>query len=282
MEKKVITLGLFVVLGIVVGVGIVKKQIQEPLLKEVLQRQDALIESQQRLEHNMGSGQIAGDLGIVSQVTIRSLESRIAALETQLNGIQKLIDQAKAAQQGPPPEDFSKVYDIPLDHSPVKGNKNAPVTIVEFVDFQCPFCARFHSPLVETLEAYPDKVNYVLKNFPLSFHPEARPAAKAAFAAGVQGKYWEMADRILENGKNLSMQKYKEIAEEIGLDMEQFLEDYEKKDAQWEDYIQKDLALGGQVNVRGTPTFYINGRKTNARDVAGFKKEIDSILNGQQ
>jgi len=152
---------------------------------------------------------------------------------------------------------------------------------VEFVDFQCPFCARFHPPLNEVLKAYPKQVNYVVKNFPLAFHPQARPAAKVAFAAGEQGKYWEMVDALLENGSSLSEAKYNELAESLGLNVKKFMADYKNKDEQWEDYIQKDIALASQVNVRGTPTFYLNGKKTNARDVNGFKREIDQILNSK-
>jgi len=121
----------------------------------------------------------------------------------------------------------------------------------------------------------------MLKNFPLSFHQEAKPAAKAAFAAGEQGKYWEMADAIVENGKSLNAAKYEELAKNLGLNIKKFKADYESKDAQWEDYIQKDMALAVQVNVRGTPTFYINGKKTTARDVSSFKREIDQILNNK-
>ena len=121
-----------------------------------------------------------------------------------------------------------------------------------------------------------------MKNFPLNFHPQARPAAKAAFAALEQGKYYEMADMILENARELNDAKYKEFAEKLGLDVAQFEKDLKEKDAAYEAMIQKDMELGDKVDVRGTPTFYLNNKKTMARSVETFKKEIDEILNNKK
>ncbi|OGX34432.1 MAG: hypothetical protein A3C36_03310 [Omnitrophica WOR_2 bacterium RIFCSPHIGHO2_02_FULL_52_10] len=279
MERRIFTMILVVLVGVLVGVGIVSKQARDPLLRQIVQNQNDIIEWQNEIEDQIVPAQGLGAAGspqIASLIqTQQNLEARIAALETKLNTLQQAGGNA---QQGPPPEDLSKVYDIAAAHSPIKGVKNAPVTIVEFVDFQCPFCARFHPPVSEVLKAYPKDVNLMVKNFPLNFHPEARPAAKAAFAAGEQGKYWEMVDALLLSGRELSEAKYKELAGQLGLDIDRFLKDFKGKDAQWEDYIEKDIALGAQVNVRGTPTFYINGRKTNARDFESLKSEIDAIL----
>jgi len=195
-------------------------------------------------------------------------------------GFQGLQRQAKGSpQQAPPSEDLNKVHSIPVDHSYVRGAKDAPVTIVEFVDFQCPFCSKFHPPVTQAINAYPGKVNYIIKNFPLAFHQQAKSAAKAAMAAGEQGKYYEMADLLLDNSRSLNEDKYKELAGQLGLNVEKFLKDYKEKDSQYEDMIAKDMKLGEQVAVRGTPTFYINGRKTNARDLDSFKAEIDQILS---
>ena len=280
MERKIFTIILVAIVGVLAGVGIVSKQAREPLLRQLVESQKDILEWQNKIEGKIAPAQGSGAAGspqIAALIqTQQSLETRIAALEAKLN---KLQQAGADAQQGPPPEDLSKVYDMPVAHSPVKGDKNAPVTIVEFVDFQCPFCARFHPPVNEALKAYPKNVNLMVKNFPLNFHPEARPAAKAAFAAGEQGKYWEMVDALLENGRELGEAKYKELAGKLGLDVNRFLKDWKEKDAQWEDYIEKDIALGAQVSVRGTPTFFLNGRKTNARDFQSLKSEIDAILN---
>lgn len=210
------------------------------------------------------------------------LEQRIATLESQWKDFQNMVQQAKAVRQGPPQEDFTKVYDIPVGQSYVKGKVDAPVTIVAFVDFQCPFCSRFNSPVVEAINAYSDKVKFMIKNFPLPFHPLAKPAAKAVLAAGEQGKYFEMAHAILKDNSNLSEDRIKQLAQDIGLNVDKFLKDWKDKDAQWEQLIQKDLELVNEINVQGTPTFFINGRKTMARDTAGWKTEIEQILNDKK
>jgi protein-disulfide isomerase len=169
-------------------------------------------------------------------------------------------------------------YNIPQLHSQFKGPKESPITIVGFIDFQCPFSQRFQPAINEILKAYPNDVKFVLKNYPLHFHTQAKVASKAAFAAGEQGKYWEMAELLLKNGANLNEDKFKELAQELGLDVEKFMKDYREKDAIWEELINKDLSLASQVDVYGTPTYYINGRKTIARNFADFKAEIDQIL----
>ena len=290
MGQRVFTLILVVVLGVLVGVGIVSKQTKGSMMKVMLEQQQKMMNVQNRIEQKLAISQTRGfqqapagnNFGLTSQV--QRLEQRIAALENQLKGVQDFLKQAKAAvagqqkRQAPPPEDFTKVYQIPVEHSSVYGNADAPITIVEFLDFQCPFCSRFHTPMMEAVKAYPKKVKYILKNFPLSFHQYAKPAAKAAFAAREQGKYWEMAQALLLNGRELSEEKIQEVAKQLKLDMKKFKKDYRGSDAKWEGFIQKDIQLGTKVGVRGTPTFYINGRKTNARDVATWKAEIEKAL----
>jgi len=272
-------------LAVSLGIGIVSRQAREPILRELLKQQTALLKGQIRIQSELGKKQV-GSVAYSGDVSrIKQLEDRVSLLESQLKGIQNFFKQYQAAaggpQGGPPPEDFDTVHKIDLAHSYIQGNTNAPVTIVEFMDFECPFCSRFHQPLKEVLAAYPNDVRIILKNFPLSFHQNARPAAKAALAAGVQGKYYEMADRLLDNQKSLSDAKYLEIAKEIGLDVEKFSKDLKEKDAQWEDIIQKDMKLGTEVGVRGTPTFYINGKKASGRDFNYYKSEVDKILAGK-
>jgi protein-disulfide isomerase len=149
---------------------------------------------------------------------------------------------------------------------------------VQFTDLQCPFCSRFYPPIKEILKAYPDKVRFMVKNFPLSFHSNARPAAKVALAAAEQGKYIEMVELLLVNGADVSEGKLKEYAEKLNIDLGKLNANLKANDAQYEQQIQDETNLGAQVDVRGTPTFYINGKKTMARDFNGFKSEIDKIL----
>ncbi|HBR14210.1 MAG TPA: hypothetical protein DD723_01515 [Candidatus Omnitrophica bacterium] len=276
MEKKS-AMVLVVVIGVILlGVVIAGKQSQDSLLKEVLKRQAEILKAQARIENQLLVPDSGGLSGILSRQ--QDLERRVAVLENLLRGPQAGGPQ-QAQRQGPPPEDYTKIYDIPVDHSPVRGNPNAPVTIVAFNDYQCPFSARFHPVILDVLKAYPDKVNFIIKNFPLSFHPQAIPGAKAVLAAGGQGKYFEMADALLADNKDLSEERFKKEAEKLGLNVEKFMKDYKDNDARWQDIIQKDLTLGQNVNVQGTPTFYINGHKSSARDLDSWKKEIDNVLN---
>lgn len=282
MGKRIFILVLAVAVGVLLGLNIVSKQARDPLLRELLNRQAAILQTQKNIEKALASKHEAGSPVVDGSQRQKTLEDRIAALESKLESLNKALQQIQRAPAQmppqPPPEDLTTVYNIPIDHTPVMGKKKAPVTIVEFLDFQCPFCARFHDPMMEAVKAYPGKVAYMVKNFPLSFHPQAKPAAKAAFAAGQQGKYEEMVNGLLKNGQNLSEDTFKNVAKEIGLNVDQFLKDYQGRDQEWEKYIEADISLGSKVGVRGTPTFYINGRKTNARDVNGWKGEIDKIL----
>lgn len=210
----------------------------------------------------------------------KKLELRLGELEKEIKGLNasfKKIDKELDNLQGK--EDYSKVYDIDIGDSAILGPKDAPVTIVEFVDFQCPYCARFHPLVLEAQKAYPDKVKAVIKNYPLPFHKEAYPAAKAALAAGEQGKYWEMANAILSDNSNLNDKAYRGLAKKIGLDSAKFQKDIKEKDGLWQGHIQKDIALGNKIEVRGTPTIYINGRKSQSRNMEGFKEEIEAVLN---
>ena len=213
---------------------------------------------------------------------VGKLTVRVDALESQLKAVKQ--DAANRPQpqqpqpQQPPAEDLSKVYDIPVADSYVLGKADARITIVEFADFQCPFCARFHPFINEVYKAFPNDVKIVVKNFPLGFHPNARPAAKAALAAGLQGKYFEMADLLIANGNALSEEKYKEFAGKIGLNVEQFLKDLKDKDADFEKKLEADMNLAGKVDVRGTPTYFLNGKKTNARSTEDWKAEVQALL----
>jgi protein-disulfide isomerase len=270
LNRVLIVVGV-VILGVLIGVGVVIRRGPDPILATILERQNEILAQQKAALTVTEAG---------GSVTLKELNARLAKLEAEVNNL-KSAPQPRPERQGPPPEDLTRVYDIPAAHSAVKGPKEAPVTIVEFVDFECPFCARFHKPVLEALAAYPEKVNYMVKHFPLSFHPNARPAAKAALAAGEQGKFFEMADALLENGRNLRPETYEKLAGDLKLDVARFKADLQKNDARYEDIIDKDLELGAEVDVRGTPTMYLNGRKTAARDLARFRKEIDAVLENK-
>lgn len=211
---------------------------------------------------------------------IATLEARLTSLETDAKPI---LDQVKAQQAAyekqrkEMEEAMKKVHEIPIGNSPVRGTPEAPVTLTVFTDFQCPYCSRFHGITDELLKAYPGKVKFVLKNFPLSFHQEAKPAAKAVLAAKEQGKYWEMVDAILEDNSALNAAKYQELAKKIGLNVDKFNKDLKAKDAEYEKVIADDMALAAKVSVRGTPAFYLNGRMSQP-DLGMLKGLVDEAL----
>ena len=210
---------------------------------------------------------------------LQAIEDKQDNVLRVLKNIQAPRQQAKRPQR--PQEDPNKVYTIDLSGASIKGDSDAKVTIVEFSDVECPFSQRFHPIFMDALAAYPKGVKYVFKSFPLGYHKQAKLATKALLAAKEQNKYWEMLGLLFQNAKSLSEEKYKEFAKQLKLNVELFLKDLKNKDAEFEAIIQKDIELGGSVNVRGTPTFFINGKKTRARTLDAVKKEIDTILNAE-
>jgi protein-disulfide isomerase len=208
---------------------------------------------------------------------LNQIENNQKSILAKLDAIEKQTKLAKAAPVRQRPQiDWDKVHDIPIGSSFVKGNKDARVTIVEFSDFQCPYCARLQPTLKQVLEAYPNDVKLVYKDYPLSFHKNARPAAKAARAAGEQGKFWEMHDLIFANFSSLSEDKFMQFARQIGLDMEKFKADF--KSNKYDALIQKDIELGLKVGVTGTPTLFMNGKRMQRRSFDFFKESIEGYL----
>lgn len=146
------------------------------------------------------------------------------------------------------------------DHA--QGNENADLTIVEYGDYQCPYCGAAYPVLKELMREFGSQVQFVFRNFPLSeMHPYAKPAAIAAEAANLQGKFWEMHDAIYENQQNLNELYLFELAETIGLDISQFKEDIQK--AELEEKVDSDFESGVISGVNGTPSFFINDKKFN-------------------
>jgi protein-disulfide isomerase len=282
----VILVVLVVVLGgasLLFGIGNAVSTSIAPLTKQITELTTIEKEIQRKLESRGNMDVSTSQLMFLTQ-RMAMLEARLGNNATGGNGGQQFPGQQQYGQQYPgqqrpmpSQEDFNKVYPIVIGTSPILGKPNAPVTIVEFSDFQCPFCARFHPVLKEVLKAYPDKVRVVIKNFPLPFHPNARPAAKLALSAGLQGKYFDMVDLLMQNGGSVENSKVKEYAKTLGLNYNKLMDDYKNKDAQWEKIIGDDMALANQINVHGTPTFFINGRHTSAHDLNSYKTEIDKI-----
>lgn len=217
------------------------------------------------------------DEGISKKDVQELKDSQREIKNTQKAILEKLSDmEKKLAGQGKPGIDYNKVFDLPVAHSPVKGNKKARVTIMEFSDFQCPYCSQLQTTIEDVLKAYPNDVKLVFKHYPLSFHQQAMNAAKAAEAAGAQGKFWEMHDLLFQNYNKLTDESYKEFAQQLGLNMDKFSAHFAggASDKQ----IKEDVALANKAAVTGTPTLFINGKRMQHRSLEDFKKTIDSIL----
>ncbi len=170
---------------------------------------------------------------------------------------------------------LSYIYDIDTSDSPVLGAKDAPIVMVEFSDFQCPYCARIAPVLKKVVEQNKD-VCLVFKHYPLRKHKLARQAAAAATAAGQQGKFWEYHDLLFKNAKRLNKDIFKKIAMSLGLDMKKFEADMRSKAVL--DKIDKDRRDGRNAEVSGTPSLYINGRKVNKKSL----EEITKIIEQQR
>ncbi len=215
--------------------------------------------------------------GCVDKKKIDDIEETQKEILAKVEAIEKNQEEMmKFFRPRRPTVDYHKVHRIPVGKSKIRGNEKAPVTIVEFSDFQCPYCSRLQPILKQILEAYPNDVKLVFKDFPLSFHKHAKNAAKAAHAAGEQEKYWEMHDLIFENYNKLDENKFKEFAEKLNLNVEKFVADYNSN--KYDNQIQQDINTGRSVGVSGTPTLFINGKKMRSRSFEDFKKVIEGYL----
>jgi protein-disulfide isomerase len=167
-------------------------------------------------------------------------------------------------------------FEIDTTGAPFKGAADAPVTIVLFTDFQCPYCARIVPVLNEVLEKNKGKAKLVFKNFPLNTHQFARKAAAAALAAGRQGKFWEFHDRLFQNYNRLNDQVVQEQAQQLGLDMQKFEKDM--NDPQIAQVINQDYQDGIKAGVRGTPAIYVNNAFLHDNSPEGIQAAIDKEL----
>ncbi len=187
-----------------------------------------------------------------------------------------------AKPPGPPRvrrhEDPNAVYRVPVaGGEPTRGPANALVTIVEWTDFQCPFCGRVRATLAQVEEHYGRDVRIVVRMNPLPFHEGAMPAAEAAMAAHAQGKFWPMHDRIFADPQHLDRETFERHAREIGLDLARFRRDLDTHAHRAAIEAQQQAAAG--LGARGTPSFFVNGRKLRgAQPFEGFRAAIDAAL----
>jgi protein-disulfide isomerase len=167
-------------------------------------------------------------------------------------------------------------HDINIQGSPFKGPKNAPVAIVVFSDFQCPYCARIGGIIDQVREKYPKEVKTVFKHFPLANHRFAMKAAQATVAADAQGKFWEYHDLVFQNFSALTDEKFEEFRATLKLDKAKF--DKVMNAPETIAKINSDKQQGDEAGVRGTPTLYVNGRQVRPANPEGLTAAVEKAL----
>lgn len=159
----------------------------------------------------------------------------------------------------------------------VLGDKDAPIKIFEFSDFQCPYCARFHEVMNQIVEEFDGKVAWVFKHFPINSHPLAMPGALASECAGDQDKFWEMSDLIFEDLASLDKDSFEKFGEELDLNMDDFNSCVAEE--KYKDKILADYNMGIDAGVGGTPTSFINGKMLpGAVPFENMKEIIEELL----
>jgi len=160
---------------------------------------------------------------------------------------------------------------------PSRGPEDAEVTIVEFADFECPFCGKAEASVSQVMEKYAGRVRLVFRHFPLSFHANAAKAAEASMCANEQGKFWEMHKVLFANRTELTVDHLKKYAATVGLDVPRFSKCLDGN--KMEEIVEKDIREGGEAGVLGTPVFFINDKVLQGAQPAGeFEKIIDAEL----
>jgi protein-disulfide isomerase len=201
----------------------------------------------------------------------------VASLREALGKVELAGGRAPAAPARPGRPDPNRRYSVDTKGAPVKGNPDAKIAVVEFSDFQCPFCNRVNPTMDQVEREYGDDVRIIFKHLPLRIHPKAPAAHAAAEAAHRQGKFWEMHDLIFSDQRAMSPEKYEEYAAQLGLDMDQFKRDVAS--ASVKQKIAADAAEAAKLGVTGTPAFFVNGRFiSGAQPYATFKSMIDEEL----
>lgn len=227
-------------------------------------------------------------VGVPFSPSYAGVEEEIAALKKEVAEIKK--EMRTIINLLAPEEPAPKISEVDLGTAPVLGNKGAPLTLIDFSDYHCPFCAKFQQetfPRIKKEYIDKGKVRYAFRNFPLlGIHPQASKAAEAARCAGDQGRYWEMHEFLFGNPKKNQKKDFEEQAGKFGLDLKQYKQCLEEE--KYAETITKDLEAGTQAGVRGTPSFLI-GKTTPEGKIKGrllvgaqpfeaFKESIEALL----
>lgn len=193
----------------------------------------------------------------------------------------EVVQVVDSEQETAPTQQSVKRYDVPEDDDPVFGPDDAPITIIEFSDYECPYCQRWHQEVfLKIIEEYPDQVRIVYRDFPLeSIHPNATPAAESANCAAEQDAFWPYHE-LLFSGNPLNKQAYLNYAEELDLNVEDFESCLDS--GRYREEVQADYQFAASMGVRSTPTFFLNGLPiVGAQPYDVFKEIIDKELAGE-
>jgi protein-disulfide isomerase len=213
---------------------------------------------------------------------------------TKLKNLEKK-ESEKAAQTTPSPQNAkqpeaigmvlgkAEIAKIESGGAGIRGEENAPITIVEFSEYQCPFCGKYvEDAYAEIWKEYEDKIRYIFRDYPLGFHSHAQKLAEAARCAGDQGQYWEMHDLVFAKSEEWTNKEdissnLNNYLNELGLDKNGFNNCLES--GKYTQAVKDDFQLGTEIGVNGTPTFFINGQKlVGAQPFSKFKEIIDAEL----
>src|SRR5581483_4391736 len=219
-------------------------------------------------------------MGSNSGGTVQAVRTAVTeAMFTAVAGLPSNPGSVAAQPQQPPTEDPNQRFTVSAEGNPAIGPENAPVTMIEFGDFQCPFCKRFHDEtLSPLLKKYEGKIRFVYRDFPISsIHPFAQGAAEAAECAYEQKKFWEYHDLLFQKQPQLAKDDLLTYAKQLNLDMKAFQACIDS--GKYAQEVQSDYQTGLQLGVNGTPTFYINGRRLiGAMPTEAFTALIDAEL----
>ena len=223
---------------------------------------------------------------------IRILHGELSAIRSELSALRNDFAKVLAAVDGNAVEAPNRVErppdrtscDVAIGSSPVLGPPYASVTIVEFADFECPYCVREYPKIKQILNEYGDKVKVVFKHFPLNFHKKAKPAHAAAELAKLQGGdrlFWKMHDMIMASPEKLDVNDLRDYAKSLNLDLAKF-DEVVANAGKTDDLLSMDLTEANKCNVHATPTVFINGIKLKDRSINGYRTRINDILAEQK
>ena len=208
-------------------------------------------------------------------------DSQVADRDNPVNQDGAPVQNPSGEDGGTTPQEVTR-YDVPEGDNPSLGSADAPITIIEFSDYECPFCRRWHDEVFDKIrDEYPDQVRFVYRDFPLtSLHPNAVPAAEAANCANEQDAFWEFSQKLYSDEYGFGEDAYVKYAQDLGLDVPAFEECFEE--GRYSDGVQADFEFGSNLGVRSTPTFFLNGiAVVGAQPFEVFQDIIEKELAGE-